>query len=139
MADSSARLSCLHTPVETLTSPRRRKVRSTPFPPCGENCVRSLAPPLKIKPAALGFDFVFGESAKSAERLFRLAAKISYAPLLLLSKSNPLCWASILHLGRAQSPLNDLSALRQKFRTRHNSCEKSYPGHCFFYILCCAA
>ncbi len=35
---------------------RRRKVRSTPFPPCGENFVRSLAPPFQIKPASLGFD-----------------------------------------------------------------------------------
>ena len=34
---------------------RRRKVHSTPFPPGGENCVRSLAPPLPGKPAALGF------------------------------------------------------------------------------------
>ena len=34
---------------------RRRKVRSTPFPPNGENCARSLAPPLQRKPATLGF------------------------------------------------------------------------------------
>ena len=34
---------------------RRRKVRSTPFPPNGENCARSLAPPLQRKPASLGF------------------------------------------------------------------------------------
>ena len=34
---------------------RRRKVHSTPFPPGGENCVRSLAPPLPGKPASLGF------------------------------------------------------------------------------------
>ena len=34
---------------------RRRKVHSTPFPPSGENCVRSLAPPLPDKPASLGF------------------------------------------------------------------------------------
>ena len=34
---------------------RRRKVHSTPFPPDGENCVRSLAPPLPGKPASLGF------------------------------------------------------------------------------------
>ena len=35
-------------------NPRRRKVRSTPFPPCGENCARSLAPPLPTRPAPLG-------------------------------------------------------------------------------------
>ena len=34
---------------------RRRKVHSTPFPPSGENCVRSLAPPLPGEPASLGF------------------------------------------------------------------------------------
>ena len=34
---------------------RRRKVHSPPFPPGGENCVRSLAPPLPGKPASLGF------------------------------------------------------------------------------------
>ena len=34
---------------------RRRKVHSTPFPPGGENCVRSLAPPLPGEPASLGF------------------------------------------------------------------------------------
>src|SRR5699024_7776627 len=34
---------------------RRRKVRFPPFPPGGESYVRSLAPPLPTKPAALGF------------------------------------------------------------------------------------
>ena len=34
---------------------RRRKVHSTPFPPSGENCVCSLAPPLPGEPASLGF------------------------------------------------------------------------------------
>ena len=34
---------------------RRRKVRLSPFPPDGENCARSLAPPLPGEPAALGF------------------------------------------------------------------------------------
>ena len=34
--------------------PRRRKVRLTPFPPDGENCVRSLAPTLPTRPAPLG-------------------------------------------------------------------------------------
>ena len=33
---------------------RRRKVRWAPFPPSGENCARSLAPPLPKRPAALG-------------------------------------------------------------------------------------
>lgn len=35
-------------------NPRRHKVRFVPFPPCGENCTRSLAPPLPAQPAALG-------------------------------------------------------------------------------------
>ena len=34
---------------------RRRKVRLSPFPPNGENCARSLAPPLPSEPAVLGF------------------------------------------------------------------------------------
>ena len=33
---------------------RRRKVRLSPFPPDGENCARSLAPPLPTRPAAAG-------------------------------------------------------------------------------------
>ena len=45
-------------PAGRVTLPmaaRRRKVHSTPFPPGGENCVRSLAPPLPGEPASLGF------------------------------------------------------------------------------------
>ena len=34
---------------------RRRKVRFVSFPPYGENCTRSLAPPLPTKTASLGF------------------------------------------------------------------------------------
>ena len=37
----------------TYSPPRRRKVRFPPFLPDGENCGRSLAPPLPTKPAAL--------------------------------------------------------------------------------------
>ena len=33
---------------------RRRKVRSTPLPPCGESCVHSLAPPFRTRSASLG-------------------------------------------------------------------------------------
>ena len=33
------------------------KVRSAPFPPDGENCARSLAPPLQIEPACAGLRF----------------------------------------------------------------------------------
>ena len=33
---------------------RPRKVRSTPFPPDSENCVRFLARPLPTRPASLG-------------------------------------------------------------------------------------
>ena len=40
--------------------PRRRKVRSAPFPPAGENCARSLAPPLPRRPATLGSPWVPG-------------------------------------------------------------------------------
>ena len=34
---------------------RRRKVRFVSFPPYGENCTRSLAPPFPTKTAPLGF------------------------------------------------------------------------------------
>ena len=34
---------------------RRRKVRSSLFPPCGKNCAHVLAPPFPTEPAALGF------------------------------------------------------------------------------------
>ena len=45
-------------PAGRVTLPmaaRRRKVHSTPFPPNGENCVCSLAPPLPGEPVSLGF------------------------------------------------------------------------------------
>ena len=141
---ATARYSHFRVPVETGTPPRRRKVRSAPFPPSGENCARSLAPPLQIEPACAGLRFGWrlrrrmrenflqsplssvsawrrklrplpcsyspnrtrlrwasiwlaaspphaGEFfAKSARLRFRLAAKTAPAPLLLLSKSNPL-------------------------------------------------
>ena len=35
---ATARYSCFRVPVETGTPPRRRKVRSAPFPPGGESC-----------------------------------------------------------------------------------------------------
>ena len=42
---AAARWSRLHTPVETLTPPRRRgEIRSVPFPPGGENCTPLLCP-----------------------------------------------------------------------------------------------
>ena len=50
---AAARWSRLHTPVETLTPPRRRgEIRSVPFPPavCGlpvKTALRSFAPPLQ--------------------------------------------------------------------------------------------
>ena len=55
---ATARYSHFRVPVETGTPPRRRrKVRSAPFPPDGENCARSLAPPLQIEPAYAGLRF----------------------------------------------------------------------------------
>ena len=52
---ATARYSHFRVPVETGTPPRRRsKVRSAPFPPDGENCARSLAPPLQTEPACAG-------------------------------------------------------------------------------------
>ena len=44
---------------------RRRKVRLSPFPPGGENCARSPAPPLPGEPAALGFAGRDGRLAKT--------------------------------------------------------------------------
>ena len=45
---------------------RRRKVRLSPFPPDGENCDRSLAPPLPGEPAALSFAGSTGEINQNA-------------------------------------------------------------------------
>ena len=42
------------TVVEPFGGLRRRKVRSTPFPPCGESFARSLAPPFRPRSASLG-------------------------------------------------------------------------------------
>ena len=42
-------------PTPGAAAARRRKVRSTPFPPDGENYVRFLAPPFPTEPALLGF------------------------------------------------------------------------------------
>ncbi len=56
---AAARWSRLHTPVETLTPPRRRgEIRSVPFPPtvCGlwaKTALRSFAPPLPAVNASL--------------------------------------------------------------------------------------
>ena len=62
---ATARYSHFRVPVETGTPPRRRKVRLAPFPPDGENCARSLAPPLQTGPAALGFAGRDGRLAKT--------------------------------------------------------------------------
>ena len=66
--------------VTLPTAARRHKVRMSPFPPGGENCDRSLAPPLQRKPAALGFALgaafggLFGwKIAAGAVPLLRLA------------------------------------------------------------------
>ncbi len=58
--------------------PRRRKVRSAPFPApafaSAENSARSLAPPLKIEPAYAGLRFCdFHKVARSALTLLRTA------------------------------------------------------------------
>ena len=45
---------------------RRRQVRLSPFPPDGENCDRSLAPPLPGEPAALSFAGSTGEINQNA-------------------------------------------------------------------------
>ena len=47
---------------------RRRKVRLSPFPPDGENCARSLAPPLPGEPAALGFAGRYGRNSPKRRR-----------------------------------------------------------------------
>ena len=47
----------------------RRKVRSTPFPPGGENCARSLAPPLPGEPTSLGFAGRYGAAGDAADGL----------------------------------------------------------------------
>ena len=54
---------------------RRRKVRWAPFPPSGENCARSLAPPLPKRPAALGSLWVPFVGPRAAAR--RLGQKKS--------------------------------------------------------------
>jgi len=48
---------------------RRRKVRLPAFPPCGENFGRSLAPPLQIEPASLGFDLIKGQGKGQGQDL----------------------------------------------------------------------
>ena len=54
-----------------------------------ENCVRSLAPPLKTEPASLGFGFVLGDSAKSAQLRFR-QEPAAYAENCVRSLAPPL-------------------------------------------------
>ena len=54
-----------HTPPRLSLPLRRRKVRLSPFPPDGENCARSLAPPLPGEPALLGFAGRDGRLAKT--------------------------------------------------------------------------
>ena len=47
---------------------RRRKVRSTPFPPCGENCVHSLAPPFPHKTGFVGTPYRYPCSNREQTR-----------------------------------------------------------------------
>ena len=54
---ATARYSCFRVPVETGTPPRRHKVCSAPFPPGGESCAGSLAPPHRTGPACAGLRF----------------------------------------------------------------------------------
>ena len=59
---------------------RRRKVRLSPFPPDGENCDRSLAPPLPGEPAALGFAGSTGEINQNATGDAADGLRLRYAP-----------------------------------------------------------
>ncbi len=96
-----------HPPAIPVSAPPSKPVR----PLVGADCIslaspqagklgHSVAPPLKLK--AGGFQFVaLGDFRKvrstfvSAVRLC-LLAKTAFAPLRLLSKPNPRCWASVL-------------------------------------------
>ena len=85
------------------------RVRSPAPRRCGRHIVRSdffikksllthsVAAPFRIEPASLGFDSVFFLKRKMSIILLRLFFKSQSAltPLLLLSKPNPLRWASI--------------------------------------------
>ena len=53
-APSGGKNACQNACWGASPNPRRRKVRFVPFPPCGENGTRSLAPPLPTQPASLG-------------------------------------------------------------------------------------
>ena len=59
---------------------RRRKVRLSPFPPDGENCDRSLAPPLPGEPAALSFAGSTGEINQNATGDAANGLRLRYAP-----------------------------------------------------------
>ena len=73
---ATARYSHFRVPVETGTPPRRRKVRLAPFPPDGENCARSLAPPLQTGPATLGS----GLGRRLRRRIREILCKVHSAP-----------------------------------------------------------
>ena len=59
---------------------RRRKVRLSPFPPDGENCDHSLAPPLPGEPAALSFAGSTGEINQNATGDAADGLRLRYAP-----------------------------------------------------------
>ena len=59
---------------------RRRKVRLSPFPPDGENCDRSLAPPLPGEPAALSFAGSTGEINQNATGDAADGLRLRFAP-----------------------------------------------------------
>ena len=70
---AAARWSRLHTPVETLTPPRRGKIRFTPLPPYGENCAPLLCPSSSRAACSSGLTRETAEASVSP--LFRVCIK----------------------------------------------------------------
>ena len=58
--------------VEPTGGLRRRKVRSTPLPPCGESFSHSLAPPFRTRSASLGSRPRRGQRSARMTAIFKL-------------------------------------------------------------------
>ena len=112
MSGASARYSGLRTPVETSTPPRRRRrgLHILRFPASGKaQSFRRASSQNRTRFA--GLRFCVGRNAQSPLNFVSgksqgLLPKTALAPLRLLSKPNPLRWASVLCWGITQSPLN---------------------------------
>ena len=100
MLGASARLSCLHTPVETSTPPCRRGKLHIPRSRLRRDLAHFAAPPLHREPASAGLRDAFGYVSASSISLGPASGATSLIslPLLFIANPLPLGFAMILEM-----------------------------------------